>query len=208
MGKAINRFCIPFLFALLACTNETKQLDIALQQAKDNKEELEKVLTHFENDSLKYRAACFLIENMPYHDYYEGKELEKYLKYFEVYSDGKHKPQQIVDSLKKADGAFSLRLLSHKYDIQNIDSALLVHNIEWAFKVWQEQPWGKNVCFDDFCEFILPYKIGDEPLTEWREQLYNRYNPLLDSIRYLPEAEDPLFVAQFLIDEWQKRPYN
>ena len=65
MGKAINRFCIPFLFALLACTNETKQLDIALQQAKDNKEELEKVLTHFENDSLKYRAACFLIENMP-----------------------------------------------------------------------------------------------------------------------------------------------
>ena len=37
MGKAINRFCIPFLFALLACTNETKQLDIALQQAKDNK---------------------------------------------------------------------------------------------------------------------------------------------------------------------------
>ena len=46
MGKAINRFCIPFLFALLACTNETKQLDIALQQAKDNKEELEKVLTH------------------------------------------------------------------------------------------------------------------------------------------------------------------
>ena len=150
MGKAINRFCIPFLFALLACTNETKQLDIALQQAKDNKEELEKVLTHFENDSLKYRAACFLIENMPYHDYYEGKELEKYLKYFEVYSDGKHKPQQIVDSLKKADGAFSLRLLSHKYDIQNIDSALLVHNIEWAFKVWQEQPWGKNVVLMTF----------------------------------------------------------
>lgn len=208
MGKAINRFCIPFLFALLACTNETKQLDIALQQAKDNKEELEKVLTHFENDSLKYRAACFLIENMPYHDYYEGEGLEKYLKYFKVYSDGKHKSQQIVDSLKKTDGEFSLRLLSHKYDIQNIDSALLVHNIEWAFKVWQEQPWGKNVCFDDFCEFVLPYRVGDEPLTEWREQLYNRYNPLLDSIRYFPEAEDPLFVAQFLIDEWQKRPYN
>lgn len=56
---------------------------------------------------------------------------------------------------------------------------------------------GKECLFDDFCEFILPYKIGDEPLTEWREQLYNRYNPLLDSIRYLPEAEDPLFVAQF-----------
>lgn len=38
---------------------------------------------------------------MPYHDYYEGEGLEKYLKYFEVYSDGKHKSQQIVDSLKR-----------------------------------------------------------------------------------------------------------
>ena len=60
MGKAINRFCIPFLFALLACTNETKQLDIALQQAKDNKEELEKVLTHFENDKLEIPCCMFL----------------------------------------------------------------------------------------------------------------------------------------------------
>ena len=35
------------------------------QQAKHNKAELEKVLKHFKHDSLKYRAACFLIENMP-----------------------------------------------------------------------------------------------------------------------------------------------
>ena len=40
-------------------------MDIALQQAKHNKAELEKVLKHFKHDSLKYRAACFLIENMP-----------------------------------------------------------------------------------------------------------------------------------------------
>lgn len=199
---------IIILFIFSACVDKANYLDIALQQAKNNREVLVKVLKHFENDSLKYRATCFLIENMPYHDYYEGKQLEKYLKYFEVYSDGKHKPQQIVDSLKIADGVFSLHPLSHKYDIENVDSALLVHNIEWAFKVWQEQPWGKNVSFDDFCEFVLPYRVGDEPLAEWREQLYNKYNPLLDSIRHLPQAEDPLFVAQFLIDEWQKKPYN
>lgn len=208
MKYNVNLICIVFLFLLPACTSKVSRLEIALQQAKGNKEELVKVLRYFENDSLKYRAACFLIENMPYHDYYEGKDFKKYLKYFEVYSDGKHKPQQIVDSLEKVDGAFSFRSLSHKYDIENIDSALLVNNIERAFKVWKEQPWGKNVCFDDFCEFVLPYRVGDESLTQWREQLYNKYNPLLDSIRHLPQAEDPLFVAQFLIDEWQKKPYN
>lgn len=208
MERKIIRISIVFLFLFSACTNKVSRLEIALQQAKENNEELVKVLKHFESDSLKYRAVCFLIENMPYHDYYEGKELERYLKYFEVYSDGKHNPQQIVDSLKKADGEFSRHSLFHKYDIENVDSALLVHNIEWAFKVWKEQPWGKNICFDDFCEFVLPYRVGDEPLAEWREQLYNRYNPLLDSIRTLPQAEDPLFVAQFLIDKWQEQPYN
>ena len=98
------RVCgVYFVFVILlsACTNGVSHLDIALQQAKHNKAELEKVLKHFKHDSLKYRAACFLIENMPYHDYYEGKELEKYLKYFEVYSDGKHKPQQISRFAKK-----------------------------------------------------------------------------------------------------------
>ena len=34
-----------------------------------------------------------------------------------------------------------------------IDSAYLCRNIDWAFKVWQEQPWGKNISFETFCEF-------------------------------------------------------
>ena len=54
-----------FITLLSACTNKVSHLDIALQQAENNKGELVKVLKHFENDSLKYRAACFLIENMP-----------------------------------------------------------------------------------------------------------------------------------------------
>lgn len=59
------RVCgVYFVFVILlsACTNGVSHLDIALQQAKHNKAELEKVLKHFKHDSLKYRAACFLIE--------------------------------------------------------------------------------------------------------------------------------------------------
>lgn len=41
----------------------------------------------------------------------------------------------------------------------------MVNHIEWAFKVWREQPWGKNVDFETFREYILPYRIGDEPLS-------------------------------------------
>jgi hypothetical protein len=44
-------------------------LGAALQSAKNNRKELEKVLRHYQKnpaDSLKYKAACFLIENMYY----------------------------------------------------------------------------------------------------------------------------------------------
>lgn len=88
-----------------------------MQQAENNKEELIKVLKYFKNDTLKYRAACFLIANMPYHDYYEGNDLKKYLKYFEVYLDGRHKPEQMVDSLNKADGGFSMHSYSKRFTV-------------------------------------------------------------------------------------------
>lgn len=189
-----------------ACKED--KLSLALRYAGKNRTELEKVLRRYEKDSLKYRAACFLIENMPYHNYYEGEALNKYMKYFYIYKDGHHKPQQIVDSLIKTDGACSIKSLTLKRDIENINAAFIENNIEWAFKVWHEQPWGKNVSFEDFCEFILPYRVGDEPPSIWREKLYNKYNPLLDSIKKTSESEDPLIIAKILIDIWQKKPYN
>ena len=62
---------------LLSCDRIPEQ---ALQQAGDNRAELEEVLAHFKDDPdpLKYRAAKFLIENMPYHYTYEGDAVEAY----------------------------------------------------------------------------------------------------------------------------------
>jgi hypothetical protein len=52
------------------CSRKTLDLELALSMAGANRPELEKVLAHYSADaadSLKYRAACFLIENMIYH---------------------------------------------------------------------------------------------------------------------------------------------
>ena len=47
--------------------------------------------------------------------------------------------QELIDSLKRADGEFSINQLTYKRDIMTVDSAFLVNHIEWAFKVWREQ---------------------------------------------------------------------
>lgn len=89
--------------------------------------------------------------------------------------------KQVADSVKKVYGP--LGEPEKKHDIREVDSAYLCNNIEWAFKVWREQPWGKNVSFETFCEYILPYRIEDETLEYWREMYYEKYNSLLDSLR-------------------------
>lgn len=73
--------------------------------SKGNRTELEKVLYYYQQDatdSLKYKAACFLIENMPYHSYTHGEQLEKYKKYYAWLKDSHGKtPEEVADSVKK-----------------------------------------------------------------------------------------------------------
>jgi hypothetical protein len=58
------------------------EIESALKQAGDNRIELETVLNHYRDnpvDSLKYKAACFLIANMSIHYQIKGHE---YFYYF------------------------------------------------------------------------------------------------------------------------------
>lgn len=42
--------------------------------------------------------------------------------------------------------------------------------MDLAFDVWHK-PWGKDVSFDDFCRYILPYRAQNEVLSSYRETL-------------------------------------
>ena len=68
-------------------------------------------------DSLKYRAARFLIENMPGCYYFEGEELDKHAVYFDALGKSKKQPPQILDSLYKIIGSFNPLSLKIKEDI-------------------------------------------------------------------------------------------
>ena len=199
---------------LLSCSGEREEraavspLEEALRQAGDNRAELEKALRRYRAnlaDSLKYRAACFLIENMPGYVYYKGELLERYLTYYRMLAENRDKevtPKMLADSTRKMYGPFSLDSLERYEDIRTVDSAYLCDNIDRAFRVWREQPWGARVTFADFCEYVLPYRIGDETLCRWREELYRTYNPMLDSLRASStlDREDPAVAARVLLD--------
>uniref|UniRef100_UPI00259551E0 transglutaminase domain-containing protein n=2 Tax=Bacteroides acidifaciens TaxID=85831 RepID=UPI00259551E0 len=56
---------------------------------------------------------------------------------------------------------------------------------------------------------LLPYLIGDEPLTYWRETYYEKYNSLLDSLRMSDslDIEDPVVAANYLISKLPDKSY-
>lgn len=182
-------------------------LEHALLFSGDNQSELEKVLNYYNEkpeDSLKYKAACFLIENLPYHFYYEGESIERFKEaYQQVKKDGLL-GQDAINQVVRNGVGINYSKLNRVKDAHKITAEFLIDNIEHSFMVWQKQPWGKDVTFDDFCEYILPYRIEDEPLENWKERYYNKYQPVLDSLLTTNKIEDAsIIIYEYLTrDPW------
>ncbi len=167
---------------LLAACKEEGKLEKALYMAGKNKAELFKVLEHYKRssgDSLKWKAACFLIGNMPGHGSTWSESIESF--------------RQRVNS---SDSLVSMELQNEWWnelhetdqpvfhsDLECIHADFLIQDIDKAFEVWNESPWKKEVDFDAFCRYILPYRFGQELLADgWRDSLYNEFHFLLEDV--------------------------
>lgn len=190
------------LLLFCSCQPEVnRRLKVALEFAGSNRKELEKVLAHYANDSLKLAAAYFLIENMPRWYAYEGWQLDTLKR---VQADILRTDTLEQKDRKKWQG-FDYRSLQKVYDAKVIHADYLIENIDMAFREWRERPWNRTLPFSDFCELILPYRIGDEPLSDWRRLYRSYYGSLIDSICY---SDDVLEACQIVNDELARQSYK
>ncbi|WP_251234899.1 hypothetical protein [Bacteroides nordii] len=207
-------FWVILFIALLACHSHlpppSSLLEQALEKSGDNRSELEKVLTHYSQkdaDSLKLRAAVFLIENMPGHYSYYGTSLDEYRDSVNRSAAMCRLPWHIrqifhlypYQSIHKVSGARRIE------DVECITASYLIHNIDCAFEAWQ-YPWAHHLDFDDFCEYLLPYRVGNEPITNWRDSLKGMYGDMPGRFAGIDEInESPyqacLYVNSKMIEE-------
>ena len=170
-------YLIYLIIITASCSLYPADVELALKYAGDNRSELEKVLEYYRknpDDSLKYRAACFLIANMLEH------------ATFSVYK--KNPSGQIYDGFinnkKEYDSLSNLGYTTERViqpDITHVDYSFLVEHIELAFKAWSK-PWSRNVSFFDFCRYILPYRSQFEPLSSLRSEFFRTYGHVLDTV--------------------------
>lgn len=193
-------FCFLVLFSV-SCTNKNEsELQNALKLAGPNQKELKKVLSHYKKDpadSLKYKAACFIIENMQWHF---GKKVEPDGQLWDLFVLEDLLVQQYIknpDYWKNDKALFGYKYGAKKMlvnnavkeskideelqcDLQALNAGFLIENIDFAFEV-RKQSWCKFLSFDEFCEYILPYRFNNEPAYPVRRKLNNHFSKLVQT---------------------------
>jgi len=179
----MNKFLYQLILILImaSCKNHSDSLAKAISEAGDNRNEMEKVLEFYKNkpsDSLKYRAAVFLIENMPNRKSYKSlagfENAFESMRKYPISDTRKEIFRKIFDSVSQKVTLKNIELIE---DIEFLTSNYLINNIELSFESWNRLPKDKRGSFEEFCEYILPYKSGSEPLEKnTREKLIKKYS--------------------------------
>lgn len=192
----VSLICVCCILLSNCTPQSSSQLEQALSLSGSNRIHLEQVLKHYsrnKEDSLKFKAACYLIENMPGHGWYESIELENYKNWIDsTYSDREYPfKATLYEAFFQQPDAF--HGLTFFEDIKHIDSTFLITHIDSTFSSIKKRPWLETLTFKQICEYILPYRVGYEPpqlLHEMQDSVFRtQILPLLyfDDIRYNTE---------------------
>ena len=204
-----------FLMATLlaSCSRGHDALEDALRVAGDNRPELEAVLDHYKDNPEKLAAAEFLIENMPAHRSYKGDEIHQYYEIAKgVLASGLSPVEQRDSLLYVSDYMFpglEDRTIS---DIRVIKSDFLIRSIDQAFDEWKNRPWAQHVTFDQFCEWLLPYKAVElQEMDSWRDTLSTFFTWGLNNMVHDDDTYETTFNAVHTVRNeinWRIKPYG
>ena len=151
--------------------------DEVMESAGSNRKELEAVLYHYRNvdcNPEKQRIAKFLIRNLPAHYSYSDSIIYEYYEYADfILANTFLTPEQKRDSL--------LIVTDQKYinmptctvpDAQVIKADYIIENIDKTYNQWKTCPWSSQLSFDDYLEWLLPYKAVElQELDQWRDTM-------------------------------------
>ena len=164
------------MLLVVSCVADTQEN----KEMRNHSRGLDEVLHHYKHvdkDSLKYEAAVFLLENMPYH--YSSKEiiedsatLEKWRRETDALLTMLQSrygydaiPRDKIDSIRlERDSLYAVTRPNGITYSNNLlcDTALvtpefLIQHIDNAFEVWHSNRFAKRLSFEEFKEYILPY---------------------------------------------------
>lgn len=176
---------LMLLCSFASCVRQDEKVNEALSLAGENRVELEKVLDYYKNDSLKLEAARFLIGNMPGAYGVDSQALMDCRTFYENYDllAQEYDYQITTEWGQKVDSLWKHFETTHKVtqaicnDVNVMTAGELIGEIELAFKAWKSNVYSQGSSFEDFCEYVLPYRrLNGLIIDNARQKFYSRHH--------------------------------
>lgn len=189
---------------LSSCSySENKYFEYALELADKNAKELESIQRHYQNNKKKSTMSLFLINNMIGKQTVDSKSIEKSQLYFSSFiiyfnTQGRYKNdiQYIIcDSIKQL-YPYAESHPRYLSDLQHISADFLIRHIDYCFHIWQQYPWCKDIDFDTFCKYILPYTTSNCYWEQTADFFEQKYATLRDSVCHKSYKEIGKIIAE------------
>lgn len=166
----------------LSCSDK---LQFVLELSGDNEAELQEALDFYDgnnaNTRMKREATKFIIINMVAQYSVSSERIDSFSAKVHA-ADTTIGTGQLKNMWKDLKGNGDN--VERKLDIYTLNAEYIIDNTEKAYATWIKTPWHKEVSFEIFCNYILPYRFQNEQLAPigWRDSLYKRYSPLIKDI--------------------------
>lgn len=198
-AEMLHILILSLSIVLSACaTDKTDILDHALTEAGENAIEINRFLSHYIGD--KGETAAYLVSGMigKYGVHGPGIDSIEHL-YHQL---PQHNGSWQFDSIQLAVGKIYENMPQQKaIDLQTLTADYLIRNLDDAWSHKESLVWNKKLSLSDFCELMLPYRIGDEALSFWRMTYREAYDSLSFAINSAPDAVSAAAIVSKALGE-------
>lgn len=177
----------------------------AIQGTGINRIELTKTIAQYVEsvDTSKLHAAYFLIENIP-HQYSVSYQIKDTTGLVFEFDPASFPSYESFESQWKEKGRNTggLHYYPTKYtlDRDTITADFLIRNIENAFST-KAYRWTESYSLQSFNTSVLPYRFGNEHITNWRIDMKQDFQWLVDEMQNQPSADTVIKHIDAYVDQ-------
>lgn len=147
------------------------------------------------------KAESFLVRYIGYHQTTNRKLINSKGQAVE-FSPYEHRDlyraRDVLDSLMQYHALVNIT----EEDVRKVSEDYLLKHTERALDTWQKQPFNNHVEFNNFCNYILPYRAGNEKLSDYHKIIQETF---LDALDKTPKLKSPKQAVSIINNELKKR---
>lgn len=183
MKKIIDFLSFLTFLTMARCSTVNDELcQEALHKAADNVSEINRVINNYSGE--KNEVAGYLVRSMIGRYSSIGAGIDSIEMMYRKLPNGK---SWQFDSLQLSRiRVFEKMPVRDVPDLENLNAEYLINNIDDAWKYKESMLWNNNLDIHSFNELILPYRNGNENITDWRNSYrkkYRKIQPRLKNVR-------------------------